>query len=278
MGASGAAFTTAIAPDTWDPLAAAPLDGTTLRRAAAAAGTRPDVVAPPFDAELRELVLARIDEALAAELPPLARGLVGPPEYGLIVGRTEDEERIHARTFFDHGDDPTAVGWDAFVDEEHGGLVFLDRAEPPERVAVVRAGVDAAVGAGAESDAALEAWAAGLRDDGRWSDARHAGAAAFADHAMRGLYVDKRRAAASFLRSVRGDLSNPAGAEVLRAAEAYGYAAEAVAKLGTGAFEAGVAMRFLDPGHRRAEAKALEAALGHDRTGREALAAARQRM
>lgn len=278
MGASAAAFTFSIDPQTWDPLAAAPLDEATMRRGAAAAGARPDALEPPFDGEMRELVLMRIDEALEAKLPPLVRGIAGPPEYGLIVGRTEDGERIRARTFFDHGDEPTTVGWDAFIDAEHGGTVFLDRADAPDRASVVREAVDTALAAGDASDAALEAWAAGLRDDARWADAKHAGAAAFADHAMRGLYVDRRRAAARFLRGVRGELSNPAGAEALRAAEAYGYAAEAVAKAGTGAFDAGVAMRFLDAGHRRAMAKALDAALGHDRTGREALTAARQRM
>ena len=73
MGASGAAFTTTIDSDTWDPLAAAPLDEVTLRRGAAAVGLRPDVVAPPFDDEMRALVFDRTAEAIDAKLPPLAR-------------------------------------------------------------------------------------------------------------------------------------------------------------------------------------------------------------
>src|SRR5439155_964581 len=83
----------------------------------------------------------------------------------------------------------------------------------------------AALAAGEASDHALSSWAAALRDDARWSDAKHAGSAAFADHAMRLVLVDKRRAAARFLRAARGLLPNTPGADLLRAAKSYGYAA-----------------------------------------------------
>ena len=80
MGASGAAFTTAIDVDAWDPIAAAPLDDATLERAARGTGMRADAVKPPFDEEMKALVVDRVLEALEAKVPPLARGLVGPSE------------------------------------------------------------------------------------------------------------------------------------------------------------------------------------------------------
>ena len=85
MGVSGAAFSTTIDAATWDPLAAAPLDDATLTRAAQAAGAKPDIVGPPFDDEMKALVLDRVAEAVEAKLAPLVKGIAGPPEYGLIV-------------------------------------------------------------------------------------------------------------------------------------------------------------------------------------------------
>jgi len=70
-----------------------------------------------------------------------------------------------------------------------------------------------------------------LRDDTRWTDTRHAGAAAFGDHAMRTLLADKRRAAASFLRTTRALFPGSPGADLLRAAESYGYVADAAKKV-----------------------------------------------
>jgi hypothetical protein len=95
---------------------------------------------------------------------------------------------------------------------------------------------------------------------------------------MRAILVDKRRAAARFLRSARGLLPNSPGADLLRAAESYGYAADAAAKGGTGQFDGGVAMRFVDAGHRRAWAKNLDSVRDNDREAREALASARKGM
>ncbi|MEK7863921.1 MAG: hypothetical protein AAB295_11750, partial [Chloroflexota bacterium] len=118
----------------------------------------------------------------------------------------------------------------------------------------------------------------GLRDEERWKDTRHAGTAAFADHAMRGIHVDKRRAAARFLRGARALFPNAPGADLLRAAESYGYSADAATKIGIGPFDGSVAMRFLDVGHRRAWAKQLEAILGHEREAHGALAAAQGAM
>src|SRR5512142_378285 len=84
MGVSGAAFVTTIDAVSWDPLAAAPLDDATLSRAARAVGMRPDVVGPPFDDEMKALVLDRVADAVDAKVPPLVRGIAGPPEFGLI--------------------------------------------------------------------------------------------------------------------------------------------------------------------------------------------------
>ena len=97
-------------------------------------------------------------------------------------------------------------------------------------------------------------------------------------NAMRAILVDKRRAAARFLRAARGLFPNAPGGDLLRAAEAYGYSADAAAKGGVGEFNGGIAMRFIDQGHRRAWAKNLDAVRENDGEAREALASARQGM
>jgi hypothetical protein len=275
MGSSGAAFTTTIDESAWDPLAAAPRDRETLARAARAVAVRLDPEPPPYDDEMRELVLDRVKEAVDEHVPPLVFGLGGPPEYGLVVGYDEEGPTFFARTFFDKGDDPRRAGWSDFESEDRGGLIFLDKTAGPDRPRSLREGIDAALAAGEESDSALASWSAALRDDARWSDTKHAGTAAFADHAMRSVLVDKRRAAARFLRAARGLLPNAPGADLLRAAESYGYAADAAAKGGVGDFDGNIAMRFIDAGHRRAWAKSLDEVRENDREAREALAAAR---
>jgi len=278
MGVSGAAFSATIDAATWDPLAAAPLDDATLSRAAQAVGAKPDVVGPPFDDEMKALVLDRVAEAVEAKLPPLVKGIAGPPEYGLIVGYDEEGLTFLARTFFDKTDKPSKIGWDAFADAEHGLVAFLDRGASPDRAQLARGAVTQAVATAQSSEDALDTWLGGLRDDARWSDAKHAGTAAFGDHAMRTILADKRRAAAKFLRGTRSIFSTAPGADLLRAAESYGFVVDACAKIGTGPFDGSIAMRFLDAGHRRAWAKQLEAIIGHEREAHAALAAARETM
>ena len=278
MGVSGAAFSATIDPATWDPLAAAPLDDATLVSGAGAAGMRTDIVGPPFDEEMRALVLDRVAEALDARLAPLVKGIAGPPEYGLIVGCDDAGPTFLARTYFDKTDKPTKIDWSAFADAQHGQIAFLDRAAAPDRAAQVRAAVARAAEGAPQVEAALRTWLDGLRDDARWSDTRHAGAAAFGDHAMRTILADKRRSAARFLRGARGILSTTPGADLLRAAESYGYVADACVKIGIGPFDGSVALRFLDAGHRRAWAKQLEAVIGHEREAHGALVAARDAM
>ncbi|MDE3113168.1 MAG: hypothetical protein KGN00_11875 [Chloroflexota bacterium] len=275
MGASGAAFTTSIDAEGWDPGAASPLDEETLARAARAAGVRIDPLSPPFDDEMRALVLDRIREEIEAKLPPLVRGAVGPAEYGLIVGIDDRGPTFFARTYFDAHDDPTPLGWDAFAGPGHGDLVFLDRATPPGRETLARDGVARAIAEADASDGALRAWLAALRDETRWTDPKHGGTAAFADHAMRTILADKRRAAARFLRSVRGSVAPRAGAELLRAAEGYDKVAAAAEKVGTGPFEPAVALRFVEGGLRRAWANALEGILAREAEAHEALRAGR---
>lgn len=275
MGASGAAFTAAIDQASWDPVAAAPLDAATLARAARAAGVRVDRVTPPFDDEMRELVLDRIREAIEAKLAPLVQGAVGPAEFGLIVGYDDAGPTFLVRTYFDRGEEPTRLGWDAFVGTGHGEPYFLDRAERPAHDELARDALAHALDGADASDAAIRSWIAALRDEGRWTDPKHGGAAAFADHVMRTILADKRRAAARFLRSIRGVMPPRSGAELLRAAEAYGKVAEAAEKVGAGAFDPGVAMRFVQGGLRRAWANALEATLAHEAEAHDALRAAR---
>jgi hypothetical protein len=274
MGVSAAAFATTIDAASWDPLAAAPLDDATLSQGAHAAGMRPDVVGPPFDEEMRSLVLDRVIEAIEAKVPALVRGIAGPPEYGLVVGYDDEGPLFFARTYFDKTDRPTKIDWSAFSDATHGQLAFLDRGAAPDRAKLAHEGVREALRIAESSERALTQWLDGVRDDARWADTRHAGAAAFADHAMRTLHVDKRRAAARFLRGARALFPNAPGADVLRAAESYGYSAEAAEKIGSGPFDASVAMRFLDPGHRRAWAKQLETIIAHEREAHSALATA----
>ena len=274
MGCSGAAFTTTIDESSWDPLAATPRDHDTRRRMAAAAGIRLDPVEPPFDDEMRALVLDRVIEGVDAHLAPLELG-IGGPEYGVVIGYDNEAPTFYLRTFFDKEEEPRRAGWEAFESGERGALAFVDRAAAPDRARSVREGIDTAVASGDASDRALASWASALRDDARWSDVKHAGSAAFADHAMRTVLVDKRRAAARFLRSARGLFAGAPGGDLLRAAESCGYAADAAAKGGLGPFDGSVAMRFIDTGHRRAFAKNLEAVREHDAEARDALAAAR---
>ena len=278
MGVSGAAFTATIDAATWDPLAAAPLDDATLTRGAQSTGTKPDIVGPPFDDDMRALVLDRVAEAVDAKTPPLVKGIAGPPEYGLIVGCDDDGPTFFARTYFDKTDKPTKIDWSAFADAEHGLVAFLDHGAALDRGTLARSAVTQAVASAQLSDDALRAWLEGLRDETRWSDSKHAGAAAFGDHAMRTLLADKRRAAARFLRGARSIFSTSPGAELLRAAESYGFVADACAKIGVGPFDGSVALRFLDAGHRRAWAKQLEAIIGHEREAHAALAAALESM
>ena len=275
MGCSGAAFDITIDLVGFDPLAATPRDPETRDLAARVAGVRLDDVPPPYDDDLRELVRSRIREAIDDKLPPLIRGAVGPPEYGLIVGYTDDE-RFLVRTFFDKGDKPSEIGWPDLMDADHGGPVFLDREQSwqADRTSSAKAGLDVGIARAAASEAALTGWAAAIRDDARWADAKHAGTAAFADHAMRIVLADKRRAAGRFLRGLRSLFSTPGG-DLLRAAESYGYVVDALDKVGTKPFNPSVAMRFIDPGHRRGIAKALEGVLGHEREAHDALRAAR---
>ncbi|HKW78653.1 MAG TPA: hypothetical protein VJQ09_06085 [Candidatus Limnocylindria bacterium] len=278
MGVSGAAFTATIDAATWDPLAAAPLDDATLSRGAQAAGKKPDVVGPPFDDEMRALVLDRVAESVDAKTPPLVKGIAGPPEYGLIVGYDEEGPTFLARTYFDKSDKPTKIDWSAFADAEHGLVAFLDGAAATDRAALARGAITNAIASAGDTEDALLKWVDGLRDEARWTDRKHAGTAAFGDHAMRTILADKRRAAARFLRGARALFANAPGADLLRAAESYGFVADACAKIGVGPFDPSVAMRFLDPGHRKAWAKQLEAAIGHEREAQRALAAARETM
>ncbi len=278
MGVSGAAFSATIDAATWDPLAAAPLDDATLARGAQALAMKADVVGPPFDEEMRALVLDRVAESIESKSAPLVKGIAGPPEYGLIVGYDEVGPTFLARTYFDKSDKPNKMDWSAFADAEHGLVAFLDTGTVPDRGALARSAVAHAVATAPLAEEALRAWLEGLRDDARWSDTKHAGAAAFGDHAMRTILADKRRAAARFLRGVRSIFSTAPGADLLRAAESYGFVVDACAKIGVGTFDGSVALRFLDIGHRRSWAKQLEAIIGHEREALDALAAAKEAM
>lgn len=283
MGCSGAAFGIGFDPERWDPSAASPHARVTLERAARAAGARIDRVDPPFDEELRELIWARIVESIDAGIPPLVRGLGGGPEFGVLVGYDTDARVLFARTYA-HAEqrDPARLGFDVFAAEAPPVPVFLERTKRPSDAELVREALRQAARIAREGEhdpgesylggiAALEAWIAGLAAP---VPPREAAARAFADWWTRASLHDARRAAARYLRAVRGLFPDRSGADLLRAAEAYGYVADEAAKGGVGAFDAPLVNRFLDPGLRRGWARALERALAHERDAMAALASA----
>src|SRR5207302_10139914 len=110
---------------TCDARAPRPRAERTAAGRARAAGRPLGPVARPYDEEMGALVTDRIAESVDAHLPPLVRGLGGPPEYGLLSGYDLDGPGFFARTFFDKSEDARRVGWDAFADAERGGITFL---------------------------------------------------------------------------------------------------------------------------------------------------------
>src|SRR5438552_475900 len=158
MGASGAAFDVTIDLEGFDPLAATPRDRETMALAATAAGVKLDDVPPPYDDDLRDLVGSRIREAIDDKVPPLVRGAVGPPEFGLIVGYTDDD-RYLVRTFFDKDSKPSEIGWPDFIDADHGGPVFLDRAADADRATIARDGIGAGSARAKARETSVAGWA-----------------------------------------------------------------------------------------------------------------------
>lgn len=280
---SGIAFQLRL-DDRWDPSTVTPHQRAVVERAAAVAGLRADVVEPPFDDELRELLWERIVESVEDRLPPLARGLHGLPEFGVIVGHDPEGRVLFARTYADRGDDPGRIlAADAFGGDAPATAVFLDRAERWDDARVAREAIARAVevseSAAQELDgvrlyageAAYQHWIESLLQE---TAAREAAQRAFVDHARRVFLHDARRAAARFLRRVRARFPDRIGAELIRAAEAYGYVAEECAKAGARPFDASVVARFMDTSVRRGWAHALQRALEREREAVAALRAA----
>ena len=271
---SGIAFQLRI-DDRWDPDTVSPHAPDTTTRAAASVGLRADVVEPPFDDELRELVWERIVESVEADLPPLARGLMRLPEFGVITGYNVHDKVLFARTYADHGDDPSRVLFaDAFAGERPATAVFLDRGPRLEDVALAREAARRAVEVSApatrevdgvklfQGEAAFRAWIEALAAD---VPGREAAQRAFVDHARRVFLHGGRRAAARFLRRIRRAFPDRVGADLIRAAEAYGYVADECEKIGVRPFDASVVARFIDPGQRRGWMHALERAVERER-------------
>lgn len=274
---SGIAFQLRI-DDRWDPDTVGPHAKEAVERAAAALGARADVLEPPHDDELFALAWERVVESVDAGLPPLARGLLGLPEFGVIVGYDVEARVLFARTYNDHGVEPSRLGWD---DARGAIFAFFDRGSAPSEAQLAREAVGRAVEVSAPAtlgreevhlyagEDAYRAWIAGLEQE---VPPKEAAQRAFVDHARRVLLHDARRAAARFLRRVRRHFPERAGAELIRAAEAYGYVADEAEKAGIRPFEASVVARFLDPSLRRGWAHGLERALKRER---EAIAALR---
>ena len=132
MGCSAAAFTTSLDAEGWDPLAAAPSDPPTRDRAARAAGVRLDEVAPPFDEDMRALVLERIAEAIDTRLPPLVRATRpdGVEVIGnrMLLGRKLAEEEKDG-----HGDHHDAEREEDELEEDRLGGLFWDVSHLGER-------------------------------------------------------------------------------------------------------------------------------------------------
>ena len=279
-GGSGIAFQLRI-DDRWDPSTVSPHDPSVIHAAARSASLRADVVEPPFDDELRALVWERVVECIDADLPPLARGLLGLPEFGVITGYGEGHV-LFARTYGERSDESSRVLADeAFVGDAAATIVFLDRGEGTDEARLardaIRRGAEVSASTSAELDgarlyageAAFAAWIEGLLAD---VPPREAAQRAFVDHARRVFLHDARRTAARFLRRVRRHFPDRVGAELVRAAEAYAYVADEVEKGGVRPFDASVVARFQDPSIRRGWAYGLERALVRER---EAIAALR---
>lgn len=285
MGCSGAAFRVGFDPERWDPSAASPHGRALLERAGRAAGVRIDRVDPPFDDELRELVWERIVETVDARLPPIVRGLAGGPEFAVLAGYDTQGKVLFVRAYGqDERKEPERKSFDeAFGNDPPPVPVFLDRGTARAELELARDAVRHAAQLAQEREerddgerwlvgaSALEAWARALAAD---VPQREGAARAFGDWWARAALHDARRAAGRFLRSVRARFSDRVGAELLRAAEAYGYVAEEAAKAGVGAFDGSVVARFLDLGLRRGWAHALERAITHEREAAAALASA----
>ncbi len=267
MAGSGVAFDLRV-DDRWDPGTVSPHGADVVARAARVAGLRADVVEPPLDDELRELVWERLAESLEADLAPLARGLGGLPEFGVISGYDSDGRVLFARTYADRGDQPGRI---SYTDTATATFVFLDRAERPKDAEVARDAVRRGAESGASTPPAFETWAAALLAD---VPPREAAQRAFVDHARRVFLHDARRAAARYLRAVRRYFPDRAGAELIRAAEAYAYVADEAEKHGVRPFDAGIVSRFLDAGSRRGWSHALERAVTREREAASALSSA----
>lgn len=278
---SGIAFGLRV-DERWDPDTASAHDAVVVARAARALGLRADVVEPPFDDELRELAWERVVESIEAELPPLARGLLGLAEFGVVSGYDAEGRVLFARTYADRAAEPSRL---AFADAVGGSapatFVFFDRADTPDEARLARDALGMALQASASAthdtdgarlhsgEAAFASWIAGLVAD---VPPREAAARAFVDHARRVFLHDARRTAARYLRRVRRHFPDRVGAELIRAAESYGYVADECAKVGVQPFEASIVARFMDPGLRRGWAHGLERASERER---EAIAALR---
>jgi len=277
---SGIAFQLRI-DDRWDPDTVSPHARQTIERAAASVGLRADAVEPPFDEELLELVWERIVESVDAGLPPLARGLLQLPEFGVITGYDVHDKVLFARTYADHGDDPSRMLFADAFGGDPATVVFLDRDARVEETALARDAARRAVEVSTpttqelgdsklfQGEAAFRAWIEALAAD---VPAREAAQRAFVDHARRVFLHGARRGAARFLRRVRRDFPDRIGADLIRAAEAYGYVADECEKIGVRPFDASVVARFIDPGQRRGWMHALERAAEREREAVTALA------
>jgi hypothetical protein len=270
LAGSGIAFELRV-DESWDPEMVSPHDPDAVARAAAAVGLRADVVEPPFDEDLRELVWDRIRESVDAGLPPLARRLLQLPEFGVVTGYDAKERVLFARTYADHGDDPARTLFaDAFGGDRPATIAFLDRAGRVDEPRLARDALRRAAEVGGY-EAPYRVWITGLQQE---APAREIAQRAFVDHARRVFLHDARRSAARFLRRVRRHFPDRVGADLIRAAESYSYVADETEKSGVKPFDASVVARFVDPGQRRGWQHALERALERDREAAAALSAA----
>lgn len=276
---SGVAFQLRI-DDRWDPATTSPHDPEVAARAAECVGLRADAVPAPWDADMRELVWERAVESIDAEIPVLVRGKRTGDEFGLVTGYDAEHRLAFLDTYVAHDDrKPEPL----FADEDPL-LVFLEKGTRPKDAELARRALERARAITDpathemgdtklfQGEAAFAAWIAAL---GEPTSGRAATERAFVDHARRVFLHDARRTAARYLRRARRLFPDRAGAELIRAAEEYGYVAEECEKTGTAPFEAGVVARFLDPGWRKGWAHALERAAAHEREAIAALRAVR---
>ena len=167
-------------------------------------------------AAMREPIMKSIDQGY----PILFEDM----DNGLIVGYSDDGNKLLCRSYFDKDDQYTqAAHWP-------WSIFFLEKKDKPiERKTAVNDSLRIAL---EEADtekfngyysgwAAYDNWIAALRDEAKFTDKKHTEGSAQPNRFMYAVLADGRAAAARFLRSVQNDLGDESKPHILKAAALY---------------------------------------------------------